>query len=282
MARGGSLAALAAVLGLAGCVPAAAPTRAAPLRIVSLDYCADQFVLRFAPRAHIAGLSPDAGKPFSYMRAAAQGVPTIRPRTDDVLALRPDVVVRSYGGGPGIERALGQARVRVIQLGFPETLADVRSEVVRVGAALGDPKEAEVVAKAMDRRLASIPQPSGGRPRALYMTAGGVTAGPGTLVHELFEAAGLDNFQDRPGWNPIPLERLAYSRPDLIAAASFAGAGGNIDSWSAARHPLALAPLRAGPQVGIEGAWTSCGGWFLVDAVEALARHRAAMESTGR
>ena len=103
------------------------------------------------------------------------------------------------------------------------------------------------------------------------MTPAGVTTGEGTLVHELFVAAGLENFLDRPGWNPLPLERLAYERPDLIAAAFFESATNHVDNWSAARHPVAQAQLRELPVVPLEGAWTACGGWFLLDAVEALA-----------
>lgn len=71
-----------------------------------------------------------------------------------------------------------------------------------------------------------------------------------------------------------PLERLAYQRPDVIAAAFYDGATGQTDRWSAARHPVARAQLAERPVVALEGAWTSCGGWFLVDAIEALARAR--------
>ena len=73
-----------------------------PRRIVSLDYCADQYVLRFADREDIVALSPNAGKRFSYLRAESKGIPQVRPRTADVLALAPDLVVRSFGGGPNV------------------------------------------------------------------------------------------------------------------------------------------------------------------------------------
>ena len=49
-------------------------------RIVSLDYCADQFVLGLADRERILALSPDAVKDFSYLRAEAAGLPAVRPR----------------------------------------------------------------------------------------------------------------------------------------------------------------------------------------------------------
>ena len=60
--------------------------------------------------------------------------------------------------------------------------------------------------------------------------------------------------------------------PDLVAAAFFESATNHVDSWSAARHPVAQAQLRELPVVPLDGAWTSCGGWFLIDAVEALAK----------
>ncbi|ASP31326.1 iron ABC transporter substrate-binding protein [Erythrobacter sp. HI00D59] len=264
------LAALACLL-LSACSQVAERGADAPRRIVSLDYCADQYVLKFADREDILALSPDAGKRFSYMRAAAEGIPTVRPRTADVLALQPDLVVRTYGGGHDIADFMKEPGVPVVQIGFPQSIAEVRDEVLRVGTELGKPDEAEKLVGDMDRRLKALAERSGPQREVLYMTPAGVTAGEGTLVHELFVAAGLRNFQDRPGWNPLPLERLAYERPDLIAAAFFESQTNHVDNWSAARHPVAQAQLLELPVVPLEGAWTSCGGWFLIDAVEALA-----------
>ncbi|MEL7781602.1 ABC transporter substrate-binding protein [Citromicrobium bathyomarinum] len=264
---------LSALVCLSLCACSQVPERGtdAPRRIVSLDYCADQYVLKFADREDILALSPDAGKRFSYMRAAADGIPTVRPRTADVLALQPDLVVRTYGGGHDIADFMKEPGVPVVQIGFPQSIDEVRGEVLRVGTELGKPEEAAELVAEMDRRLWALAERPRPRREVLYMTPAGVTAGEGTLVHELFVAAGLENFLDRPGWNPLPLERLAYERPDLIAAAFFESATNHVDNWSAARHPVAQAQLRELPVVPLEGAWTACGGWFLLDAVEALA-----------
>ena len=263
--------AAAASLSLLACAQVGEREAGAPRRIVSLDYCADQYVLKFADREDILALSPDAEKRYSYMRAEAAGIPTVRPRTADVLVLEPDLVVRTYGGGHDIANFMEKPGVPVVQIGFPQTLAEVREEVLRAGAALGKPEKAEKLVADMDRRLDALARRGLARKTVLYMTPAGVTTGEGTLVHELFEAAGVENFQKQPGWNPLPLERLAYERPDMVAASFFESATNHVDNWSAARHPVAQAQLRELPVVPLEGAWTACGGWFVLDAVEALA-----------
>lgn len=242
-----------------------------PKRIVSLDYCADQYVLQFADRAKILALSIDAEKQFSFLRDEAKGLRKVRPRSADVLALEPDLIVRSYGGGPNVTAFMERAGVPVVQLGYPQTIAEVRAEVVRIGVELGARDEASRVVNDLDRRLAALAKQAESSPEALYMTPGGVTAGEGTMIHELMEAAGLANFQKDVGWHPIPLERLAYERPELVVGAFFQSQSTGINNWSAIRHPVAQAQLEERPVATLDGAWTACGGWFLIEAVEAMA-----------
>lgn len=242
----------------------------AAARVVSLDYCADQFVLKLLPRNRILAVSPDAAERFSYMRDAAVGVRRIRPLAEDVLAIKPDLVVRSYGGGPHAKTIFDRAGIPVLQVPYAGNFDDIRQAIVTIAERLQVPDLGAAMVQEMNDRLAAIPQ-SRAKTNVLYMTSGGATSGPGTLVHEMLLAAGLNNYEQRPGWHSIPLERLAYERPDAVAAAYF---DENVDKaalWSSMRHPLAQRQLQELPTVVLEGAWTSCGGWFLVDAVEALA-----------
>ncbi|MCY3595964.1 MAG: ABC transporter substrate-binding protein [Rhodospirillales bacterium] len=243
----------------------------APARVVSLDYCADQFVLKLADRERILAVSPDARRAFSYMRDAAAGLPVARPVAEDVLVLKPDLVVRSYGGGPTAAAFFARAGVPVLQVEWASDLNDVVGNIERVAEGLGVPGRGAELAADMKARLAAIAAAPGGA-RALYMTPAGVTAGPGTLIHDILAAAGLRNFQQAPGWHPIPLERLAYAQPDLVAAGFFDAMTGFTGAWSSARHPVARRQLGGQDVVFLEGAWIACGGWFVMDAVEALAR----------
>ena len=92
------------------------------MRIVSLDFCADQYVLKLADREQILAVSPDAVREFSYIRETAQGLPTVRSVAEDVLILKPDLVVRSYGGGPKAGDFFERAGIPVLQVGWTATV----------------------------------------------------------------------------------------------------------------------------------------------------------------
>lgn len=254
-----------------GARPAPQPDeKTRPMRIVSLDYCADQFVLKFVNKDRILAVSPDAGKEFSYMREAAKGVRIARPVAEDVIILKPDLVVRSYGGGPNAAAFFERAGVPVLNVGWAGDVEAVIANIERMADELGAPQQGQAVIADMRARLAAVAASRSSR-ISLYMTPSGVTSGPGSLIHEMLLAAGLINFQQEPGWRSIPLERLAYDQPDLIAAAFFGSHTNHLDAWSAMNHPVAQTQLKDRDVVSLEGAWTSCGGWFLMDAIEALA-----------
>ena len=249
-----------------------APSRPLPEgaadRIVSLDYCADQFVLGLAGRERVLALSPDAGKDFSYLRAVTAGLPAVRPRAEDVLALDPDLVVRTYGGGPRAAAFFERAGVPVLQIDFAPDVDAVRDRIRQAAAALGVPRRGEELVAGMDARLARARAGSPGA-AVLYLAPSGVSAGAGTFVDHLIAEAGLENFDDRAGWRAIPLERLAYGAPDAYAVPAFEARHNMVRTPF--RHPLAVRRVQAGPAVALDGAATSCGAWFLADAVEALA-----------
>lgn len=241
-----------------------------PQRIVSLDFCADQYVLKLADREDILALSPEAVMEHSYMREAARGMPVVRPLAEDAIALQPDLIVRSYGGGPNAEAFFERAGIPVLTVGWAGDIDAIRRVTREMAEALGVPERGEALVAEIDARLASLParEASG---RTLYMTPTGVTAGRGTMIDELMAAAGMVNFETRVGWHELPLERLAGETPDAVASSFFDADALGQDIWSAARHPVARAQMETLPVTKLSGAWTACGAWFALDAVEALA-----------
>jgi iron complex transport system substrate-binding protein len=267
----------AAVLGLCGCVPPQSfgveetiVSHSKPQRIVSLDFCADQFVLKLADRDNIVGLSPDATRDFSYLADQAAGLPQVRPTGEEILALRPDLIVRSYGGDPKAVAFFERAGIKVHQIGWGDDFEAVRRNVQQAADALGQSARGTAVVAEFDQRLANL-KPAN-KVSTLYVTAGGITTGSGSMIDLMMTTAGLTNFQSQRGWGALPLERLAHERPQLIAAAFFNDGALTREYWSSARHPLIANALADLPIAQLRGATTACGGWFVMDGVEALAK----------
>lgn len=259
------------VMALSACGSAAPIADAPARRIVSLDYCADQYVLALADRTAIAAVSTDATASFSYLRNRARGIPTVRARAEDILALKPDLVVRAYGGGYGIADQLARAGIPTLQTPNANDFAEIRAAILTMATALHAPDRGAAMAAAFDARLVRLKALTHSRETAMYVTAGGATTGPGTLVHDMLALSGHENFTTEPGWRSIPLEALAYRQPDLIAFATFGAKTATQDAWSPASHPVMQTMLQAKPVAAVDGAWTSCGAWFILDAVEAIA-----------
>jgi len=246
-----------------------------PMRIVSLDFCADNYLLKLADPEQILAISPDGVKDFSYMREAAIGVQTVRPVAENVIILKPDLVVRSYGGGPNAAAFFERAGIPVLQIGWAsnidsEEIGSIPSLIGQVSEGLGQKERGDAVISEFRARLSAVKARRSGD-TVLYMTPAGVTTGEGSLIHEMLTAAGLVNFEEGRGWRSLPLERLAYEQPDLVAASFFETLTNHPDAWSASKHPVARKQLDGPDVVPLQGAWTACGGWFILDAIEALA-----------
>ena len=110
----------------------------------------------------ILAVSPHAEAPYSYMREAAAGVPKVRPRAEDVLILQPDLIVRSYGGGPNAEAFFARAGVPVLTVGWSATLDDVATNLERMAEGLGEAERGKALADEMRGRLATREAKAGG------------------------------------------------------------------------------------------------------------------------
>jgi iron complex transport system substrate-binding protein len=252
------------LIGLAGFAQAepARPT------IVSLDYCADQFVLALADRDQILAVSKDAERQFSYLRDKATGIPKVRAAAEDVIALQPDLVVRSFGGDPQALAFYERFGIRTVQLGYADDIQGTVRILREVAAEIGQAGRGEALIDAMPR-----PQAQSGA-SALYVTPGGVSAGRDTLIDAVLRHAGLANANTGTGWTSLPLEALVQAPPRLMVTAFFGFDDDATDLWSVSRHPVMQRLVESADVIATDEARISCPAWFIAD--EALAISDAA------
>jgi len=236
---------------------------------MSLDQCADQYVLALAPRASIVGVSFRAGDPDSYLASAARGLPRRRATSEAILAAAPQVVVSYWGGDPLLFRTLARRGVSVVQIDEASDFAGVRANVRKVAAALGQTAGGEALVARLDGQLSSARGAWSGRP-ALYLTSAGYTAGQGTLVHAMLGGAGLSDAAPSPGFGRVSVERLLLDPPMALVLGFFDRYGLSQQNWGPGRHGLIQQIARTRAIGRLPGSLLGCPAWFAGDAVQSL------------
>ncbi|MCS6922283.1 MAG: ABC transporter substrate-binding protein [Elioraea sp.] len=237
---------------------------AKPSRVVSLNLCADQFVVALADRARIAALSPLAADPsLSAAAEAARGLPRARPVLEEILPLRPDLAIAGAWGGARVAAVLEARGVRVLRLGLAANFDDILAQARSVAEALDEVARGEALVAAMEARLAALSRPQRNA-RALVWEARGFTAGEATLADWVLRAAGWRNAAKFADYGTVPLERILASPPDLLIV--LAAATSPSLSEALLDHPA----LRGLPRLALPAAWLACGGPETLRAVEVL------------
>lgn len=240
-----------------------------PRRIVSLNLCADQYLLALADRDQIVGLTRNADDP--EMSAAADAVGSLHvmgDSTEEVLALDPDLIVGVPAGRADKLAALSGRSYRIVELGSDASYADIVAQTRLVAAAVGHPERGEALIRRMDADLAGVAKTGGGAVAAYYQRRGYMT-GTGTLVDDLMTRVGLVNLAARLGKPPlsqVSLEEMVAARPDYLVMEN--ATEHVVDQGTEMLHHPVLADIR---RLYVPQAWTVCGGPAYVRAARSLA-----------
>ena len=244
-----------------------------PLRVMALDQCADQYVLALSPDARLA-LSPRADDPDAWLRREAAGRLRLRPTLEAAVGFRPDVVVRYWGGEPRLLTALEQRGVRVITIEDAVDREGVRRNIRTVAGGLGQVERGNRLEQRMDAKLAhAAPARSATQaPGAVYLTSGGFTSGPGTLMDAMMRAAGFRNLTTTPGFGAISVERIAMNPPARFILGFFDQL--RADLRGPGRHPVVRRAAEGRTAARLPAATLTCPAWFAADAVAMMAEGR--------
>ena len=255
---------------LAGAV--AAPATTAP-RIVSLDQCADQYVLALAPRDEIAWVSKRALNSDSNQRLRAAGLPEHRATLEAALGARATVAVRYWTADARLPDALRRQGVEVVQLDEANDFPGIRANVRKVAAALGERPVGEALIGKMDAELAASRGAWGGA-RALYLTPGGFTAGRDTLIAAMMGAAGLVTAAAGVGYRPVSLEQLVLDPPSALVLGFFRDLAGGRQRWTIGGNSYLRGLAARRTVASLPGSLLGCPAWYAADGALALATAR--------
>ena len=255
-------------LALAGC-------NAQPVRtggIVSTNPCADQLLLALVPPGRVAAIS------HYSQEAAATSIPLDAARrfrgvagtAEEVVALKPDLVLVSSFTPASTLRAYRALGLKVLTLDSPTTIAASRDQIRTVAAALDARASGERLIARIDAAVAAGAPKEAARPTALLFISDNFANGGATLLTEMLDRAG---FASPPAAmsRVVPIEDLVR---EPVAAIMTPDPDGRTATLR--RRVLARARLPV-TEAEFPRALVNCGGPTIISAMQRLAAIRASM-----
>ena len=256
---------------------------AKPQRIISTNVCADQLALALVDRSRIVSVSRMAIEPeISNFAAAARGIRINNARAEEIVELRPDLILGDIYTGKGANRLAQTIGVPVHIVGIATSLVDV-SKIIRDAArALGEEARADALIAEMDTRIAKTQSPTTKPVTALVYEPNGLTSGAGTLTNDILDAAGLTNIAQRlsgQAYASVALEAVIAAAPQLLVLDDSYSATSSR-AQSVLRHPAFRALKGKTTLYNIPSRLWLCPGPWVAEAVERLAAERARLART--
>jgi len=261
----------AALLAFAG--PAAAEGPERPQRIVSLNLCADQYLIALADRDQVAALTHYSRDPaLSFHAAEARDWPVAEGNAEQVLMLAPDLIIASPFRRRETMELLAPFDFATLEIRPAQSFAQIVDQTRAIAAAIGHPERGERLIAELEAALAAVPPPEAGPPIAVHYQRRGFVTGTGTLLDEIMGRAGLANLAARLGRKSVgrvTLEEIVAAAPDLLLVSRE-----DLDPRDLGTelllHPVLQARYPADRRLVLPQAFTVCGGPPYPVAVELL------------
>ena len=264
---------LAALIALLAGGASAAPR---PVRVMSVNQCADQLVMLLLPPERIASITYLGGRAAvsPALAAKAKGLKANHGLAEEALTYRPDLIVAGLYTTTTLRTLAKRVGIPVIELEPAEDFDAIRAQTLRLGDALGEPARARNLVARMDVTLNALKRTAPAQPiKAIGWTGGGGVTGRRSLFNAILAAAG--------GYNPVAdkgafertldLEQLLLLKPqpDVLLYAS--GQPGGLASLANTQHP-ALVRAYGGRRMSYRQDAYQCGTPLAADQAVALRR----------
>ena len=234
--------------------------------IASTSLCGDSYLLALAP-THITALSWQSRSPLSRANEAQRKLPQLWDDPEVLINDQADIIL--FGSGEG--RFTDSLKAKTITLTWGENFAAINTNAQMINKTLNIKSD---VPQNWTQRIKALKTHSDKRtskPKILYLSRSGGSAGIGTLVDAAITAAGGVNIAKTAGWfTPDPEQIIAY-KPDLIITSYFKNGYESVQS-TAIRNKIVQRYIAKHPTVEIDGNLWPCAGPGLIEAAEQISQ----------
>ena len=223
-----------------------------PQRIVSLTLATDEILLSLVATERVRAVTYLAGDSIwtNVSETARQVEHTVQSDPEQIIALEPDLVLAATYNNPDHIKLLRDAGIPVVVVSLFDSVDQVADNIRYVAQLTGDEARAEELIAAMEERLAAIEAMAAKaetKPRVLFYTAFGSSAGKGSTFSDIVQRAGGINLGDEALDGPfgeISLEKIVELNPDVIVTDEFSPEDNAEWQENFSNHP-ALANVNA-------------------------------------
>lgn len=244
---------------------------AAP-RVASLNLCLDQLVLALAKPEQIAGLSRYARDARLSNAAEAARAHRLLSGAEEILFLKPDLVLTSRYTPAATRGFLAQAGVKAEEFDGASSLAETRNQMLRMGRLLGDEAAAKALVARLDAAAVRLKDSAPPGLSVLVLARRGYVSGRSSLPGELLALAGVQ--VNAPGvagrrGGFASIEAIIAARPDAIL---ITGAALRAEDQGSAllEHPALTRLFPPERRLMLDDHLTVCGGPGLIEAMDRL------------
>jgi len=251
------------------------PARAADLpRVASINLCTDQLLMALADPDQILGLSPySRDKARSWAASRARAFPRLSGEAEDVLALKPDLVVAGRYTKRATRELLKQQGLKVAEFDIAKSIDDVKSQMRRMGDLVNHPDRAEAQVAKLDAAIARAKQAVARKPyRVLALSRRGWVSGDDSVTSALLSITGLSNAASGLGVRHggfARLETIVALKPDFILVSDGSDVAED-EGRALLLHPALEKLYPPSRRIVIPEDLTVCGGPMLPDALDRL------------
>ena len=249
--------------------------RAANLpRIVSMNVCTDQLLITLADPDQILGLSRYSRDAWQFWAADdASRYRLLSGGAEDVLVLRPDIVVASQFDKRSTRELLREKGLHLAEFAVPQNLDEVKTQIREMGDIVGHPDRAAAEIARLDAAIAQARRAVADKHYSvLPLSRRGWVSGSESLVSSLLAETGLFNAASDLGvayGGFASMEAIVNLKPDFILV-SETGDRAEDDGRAFLLHPALERFYPPSRRIVIPERLTVCGGAMLADALDVL------------
>ena len=232
--------------------------------VASTSLCGDTFILELAPK-HISHLSWQSRSPLSTANEKQKKLPQVWNDTETLINSGASHILF----GPGETNNNVLPTVQKIELKWGEGFETIRSNAELIIKSLE--LEGDILDN-WEERIKSLQRKVETReikPKVLYLSRSGSSAGSNTFVDEAIKSAGGLNVVKQTGWYKPDAEQLIKYTPDLIITSYFDNGYESVEAV-AIRNKVIKRFIYSHPVVEIEGGLWPCAGPGLIKATEKI------------